>query len=66
MANHDHTETHPSPNLSTESGTKGMAETAATETQSGPNISNELQKEGDACSPNDTLDRGLEDRRSAH
>ncbi|WP_010161397.1 hypothetical protein [Sphingomonas sp. PAMC 26617] len=56
--NDEHTETQPSPNLSTEPGKKGMAENAATETQPAPNLSTEHQKEGDARSPSDTLDRG--------
>lgn len=58
MADDTHTETQPSPNLSTEPGKKGMAENAATKTHSTPNISTEHQMEGDARSPSDTLDRG--------
>ena len=53
-----HTQTQPRPNLSTEPGAKGLAENSATETQPAPNISTEHQKQGDARSPSDTLDRG--------
>lgn len=55
---HDHTETQPNPNISTEPGDKAAAEKPGTETQPNPNLSTEHQKEGDARSPSDTLDRG--------
>jgi hypothetical protein len=58
MADDTHTETQPSPNLSTEPGEKKPADNARTETQPAPNLSTEHQKEGDARSPSDTLDRG--------
>ena len=53
-----HTETQPRPNLSTEPGEKKVAPNAATTTQDQPNLSTEHQREGDARSPSDTLDRG--------
>lgn len=55
---HEHTETQPSPNLSTEPDAKPTADRPATETQPSPNLSTEHQKDGDARSPSDTLDRG--------
>lgn len=58
MADDTHTETQPRPNLSTEPGEKTRADNAKTETQPAPNLSTEHQKEGDARSPSDTLDRG--------
>ncbi|SDA11002.1 hypothetical protein [Sphingomonas sp. NFR15] len=58
MPDDTHTETQPRPNLSTEPGEKKTADNAATETQPAPNLSTEHQKEGDARSPSDTLDRG--------
>ncbi|HEV7290421.1 hypothetical protein [Sphingomonas sp.] len=53
-----HTKTQSSPNQSTEPGEKGLAPNSETQTQPSPNISTENQKEGDARSPSDTLDRG--------
>lgn len=54
----EHTETQPRPNLSTEPGRKEVAPNSATQTQGRPNLSTEHQREGDARSPSDTLDRG--------
>ena len=45
-------------NLSSEPGHKGTAPKSTTEMERSPNISTEHQKEGDARSPSDTLDRG--------
>ena len=53
-----HTRTQSRPNLSTEPGEKRIAPNSATRTQDRPNISTEHQREGDARSPSDTLDRG--------
>ncbi|KQS04001.1 hypothetical protein ASG11_06835 [Sphingomonas sp. Leaf357] len=39
---------------------KGLAENSQTTTQPSPELSTEHQKEGDARSPSDTLDRGQE------
>ena len=58
MADDSKTETQPRPNLSTEPGEKALAPNSATQTQPSPNISTEHQREGDARSPSDTLDRG--------
>lgn len=58
MTEDTRTETQPRPNLSTEPGFKPHAENEKTETQPRPNISTEHQREGDARSPSDTLDRG--------
>ena len=55
---HETTETQPKPNISTEPGTKPTAYRPHTETQPSPNLSTEHQKDGDARSPSDTLDRG--------
>jgi hypothetical protein len=52
------TKTQGHPNLSTEPGHKGHVPDEATETQPSPNLSTEHQKDGDARSPSDTLDRG--------
>lgn len=54
----EQTETQPRPNISTEPGKKNLAQNSATQTQDRPNISTEHQREGDARSPSDTLDRG--------
>jgi len=54
----EQTETQPKPNISTEPGDKSATEKPGTETQPRPNLSTEHQKEGDARSPSDTLDRG--------
>lgn len=54
----ERTETQPRPNLSTEPGEKGVAPNNRTPTQPAPNLSTEHQREGDARSPSDTLDRG--------
>ncbi|AMK17375.1 MULTISPECIES: hypothetical protein [Sphingobium] len=54
----EHTGTQPHPNLSTEPGRKELASNTRTQTQSDPNLSTEHQREGDARSPSDTLDRG--------
>lgn len=56
------TKTQPRPNLSTEPREKRVAPNSRTETQQRPNLSTEHQKEGDARSPSDTLDRGQDDR----
>lgn len=58
MTDDTRTQTQPRPNLSTEPGEKGLAPNSATQTQDRPNISTEHQREGDARSPSDTLDRG--------
>ena len=58
MADDAHTETQPRPNLSTEPGVKDEDPVGPTETQPRPNLSTEHQREGDARSPSDTLDRG--------
>ena len=60
MTDDKHTETQPRPNISTEPGTKSVAENSGTSTQPSPNISTENQQQGDARSPSDTLDRGQE------
>ncbi|MEN3749137.1 hypothetical protein TPR58_18330 [Sphingomonas sp. HF-S3] len=52
------TETQSRPNLSTEPGEKDRTPEGPTTTQERPNLSTEQQKEGDARSPSDTLDRG--------
>ncbi|RYG86032.1 MAG: hypothetical protein EON59_10920 [Alphaproteobacteria bacterium] len=54
----EHTETQPRSNISTEPGEKGLAPNSRTATQPRPNVSTEHQREGDARSPSDTLDRG--------
>ena len=56
--NDTHTGTQSRPNLSTEPGAKGTSPNSGTQTQPRPNVSTEHQKEGDARSPSDTLDRG--------
>lgn len=56
----EHTETRPQRNRSTEPGQKSLATNSATQTQDRPNLSTEHQREGDARSPSDTLDRGQE------
>lgn len=61
MADDTSTKTQPRPNLSSEPGKKSLAPNTATETQPAPNISTEHQREGDARSPSDTLDRGQND-----
>ena len=58
MTDDTRTETQPRPNLSTEPGVKDDNPVGGTETQSRPNLSTEHQKDGDARSPSDTLDRG--------
>ncbi|WP_156347029.1 hypothetical protein [Sphingomonas sp. Leaf33] len=55
---HEHTETQLKANVSTEPDAKPIADRPATETQPSPNLSTEHQKDGDARSPSDTLDRG--------
>ncbi|MFD1786759.1 hypothetical protein ACFSC3_04150 [Sphingomonas floccifaciens] len=55
---HEHTDTQPKPNISTEPGHKPAADKPGTETQPSPNLSTEHQRDGDARSPSDTLDRG--------
>lgn len=55
---HEHTDTQPRANISTEPGAKGRAPNSATQTQPRPNLSTEHQSKGDARSPSDTLDRG--------
>jgi hypothetical protein len=57
----EQTETQPRPNLSTEPRHKDLASNSPTETQATPNLSTEHQREGDARSPSDTLDRGQDD-----
>lgn len=52
------TKTQGQPNRSTEPGHKDHVSGEATETQPSPNLSTEHQKDGDARSPSDTLDRG--------
>lgn len=52
------TQSQPRPNRSTEPVEKDMAPNSATQTQDRPNLSTEHQREGDARSPSDTLDRG--------
>jgi hypothetical protein len=58
MTDDSQTKTQPRPNLSTEPGEKELAPNSGTKTQPAPNISTEHQREGDARSPSDTLDRG--------
>jgi hypothetical protein len=58
MSDDTQTKTQSRPNLSTEPGEKGLAPNSATQTQERPNLSTEHQREGDARSPSDTLDRG--------